>query len=244
MTANVNLLIEGAYKTAGLFNEDQRIDGYRVTEALDYLNEIIDSFATSPKKIAFYHVLTFNMVAGQREYTLSDLAGSDIVYHRLVRLKYCVLIINGYRYPVDVIDDYDYYCMIYAETAQGRPTGVFFSNDMTGTGTYERSKLVFIKQPDQAYQCEIKGKFVLPTLTLNSDITIIPAYYMKLLRYSLAKELALMYHPQNWTADHEKNLIELKDATFSIADTDLSTRLGTDFLGNRRWYYNNLGVIT
>lgn len=243
MTANVNKLIEQSFKTAGLFTQDQRIDGSRIVEALDYLNEIIDEFSTSPILIAFYKTLTFTMIANQASYVLSQAVSADVSSHRLIQLKYAVVTYTGNRYPVQVITDDEYYNLVYNSSSSGRPLGVFIQNGLDSSGN-EQSTLTFIRAPDIAYGCEIKGKFVLNHLSLNTNITTVPKYYLKFLRYALAKELALIYMPNNWTPSHEEEYAKLLSSLTNSSDIQTALVLPAGLERTNRGYCTNAGVIT
>ena len=243
MAANVNKLIEQSFKTAGLFTQDQRIEGSRIVEALDYLNEIIDEFSTSPILIAFYDTITFAMTAGKASYVLSQAVGADVNAHRLVQLKYAVVTYSGNRYPVKVITDYDYYSVIYNTSSQSRPAGVFLQNGLDSSGN-EESTLTFIRAPDINYDCEIKGKFVLNPLSLNTNITNVPKNYRKFLRYALARELSMIYLPENWTSEHESIYKRLLGSLKNSSDIQTSLELPVGLERNYRGYYNNAGVIS
>jgi hypothetical protein len=236
MARTVNRLIEQAFRKAGLFTQDRIIQGYKINEALDMLNDILDENSSEMSYVAFYEVFTFAMTPGQREYTIGRNVGNDVDHNRIVALKQVSLIASGARYPVNIISDNDYYSVIYYESAQGRPSSVFFQNEIG------QSNLIFISKPDIAYDCEIKAKFILSNLALNTDITNVPPYYLQYLKYALAKELALEYLPANWTAAHESRFKKLENHLRMMNDYDVDLRLSNALIGRRQWYYNNLGV--
>jgi len=238
MARTVNRLIEQSFRKAGLFTQDRSIDGYKVTEALDMLNDILDENSAEPSYVAFYEVLTFPMTAGKREYSIGTNVGNDVVHNRMCSLKEVALITTDTRYPVKIIDDREYYSVVYYESASGRPSSVFLQNEIG------QSNLIFISSPDIAYDCEVKAKFILSNLTLNTDITNVPPYYRQYLKYSLAKELALEYMPKNWTPAHESRLVKLENHLRMMNDYDVTLRVSNALIGRRQWYYNNLGVST
>lgn len=217
MTTQVEKLIERAYKLAGLFQEDRILGGTQQQEALEILNELLDNFAGNTAEIAFYQTLQFPVVAGQQCYILAP-SGGDVVSNRLIELKYCVLISGDARYPVKVIKDYEYYTQIYYETSGACPYGVFLQNEIG------KSILTFIYKPDTNYTADIKGKFILSHLALNSEITNVPAYYIIYLRYILAKQLALEFMASNWTTVHEQELEKIENKIINMSDTDYSIR--------------------
>jgi len=236
MARTVNRLIEQSFRKAQLYTQDRIIEGYKITEALDMLNDILDENSAEASYVAFYQLLTFAMTPGKREYTIGRNVGNDIVNNRLVELKHVSLIASETRYPVRIITDNDYYSVIYYESAAGRPSSVFSQNEIAQT------TLIFISKPDIAYTCEVKGKFILSDLELNTDIENVPPYFYQYLKYALAKELALEYLPANWTPNHEKRFMKLENHLRTMNDYDTSIRFSDALIGRRQWYYNNLGV--
>ena len=238
MTRTVNKLIEQAYKKAGLYTQDKIVQGYKVTEALDALNDVLDENSADSSYVAFYDVVTFPLVPGQSTYVVGTEVGDDVIHNRIVELKHMVLLTTGTRYPVEITSDYAYYSALYYESATGRPTTVFMTNSIGKT------TLKFIVKPDIAYDCEMKVKSILSNLTLNTDITNVPPYYFQYLKYALAKELALEYMPENWTAHHEARFQRLEHHLRTMADIDTDLRVSSALIGRRQGYYNNLGVVS
>ena len=236
MARTVNRLIEQAFRKATLFTQDRIIQGYKIDEALYMLNDILDENSSEMSYVAFYDILTFALTPGKREYTIGLNPGNDVDHTRICALKEVALITTGTRYPVRVISDRDYYSVVYYESSRGRPSSCFIQNHIGQTN------LILISAPDIAYDCEIKAKFVLSNLTLNTNITNVPPYYFQYLKYALAKELALEYLPANWTAAHERRLQKFEDHLRMMNDYDYSTRVSDALIGRRQWYYNNLGV--
>jgi hypothetical protein len=233
MATTVNKLIENAYKTANLFAEDRIIDGAKIIEGLNVLNEILDNFAGAPDLIAYDEILSFPITSSQREYTISREAGADVDANRLVHLKYCIVKVSSIQYVVNVTTDYEYWRRNISLLIHTRPREVYLQNERG------LSKIIFIHLPDRNYTCEIKGKFVLDNLTLNTDITNVPQYYLYYLRFKLAEYLALEYMSSNWTPKHEQMLQKLEKRILSAADIDTNLRINKDYY----YYYNDIGVV-
>lgn len=236
MARTVNKLIEQSFKKAGLFTQDKIIKGYQITEALETLNDILDENSADTTYVAFYELITFPMVPGKREYSIGTNLGNDVTHNRIIELKHVSLIASGARYPVRIIDDWQYYTVVYYESAQGRPASVFYQNEIGQTN------LIFISKPDIAYTCELKAKSILSNLELNTNISNVPPYYLQYLKYALGKELALEYMPSNWTPAHEARFNKLESHLRSMTDINYALSVSSALIGRRQWYYNNLGV--
>ena len=238
MALLVNKLITQAFKLAGLYQNDRNIDGFRITETLDILNELLDSNSANPTLIAFYRLLQFPITSSKSEYTFSRDPGADVDSDRIVDIKHVAVISGGIRYPVKVIDDYEYYISMYNTNSVGRPSSLILQNNI------DVSTLTFLPAPDRSYTAEIKAKFVLKNISLNADITDVPAYYIRYLKFALAKELCFEYMPENWNQFKEQELMKLQNRIESMSDVDMSLRMSDALVGNRRFAYNRIGVIT
>jgi len=236
MTTQVEKLIERSYKVAGLFQQDRILIGSKQQEALIILNEFLDYLASDPSGIAFYNTLQFPVVSGQQSYVFAP-SGGDVVSNRIVELKFVVLISSGTRYPVHIVQDSEYYEQIYYQTSGARPYACFLQNGI------DSSTLNFIYKPDTSYTGEVKAKFVLNHLTLNTDISNVPEYYIRYLKYALAKELAIEYLPANWTEAHETELKKIASSIKNISDIDYTLRTNPIFSNSSRWWDYRMGVI-
>ena len=177
-------ILEGAYRIVGVKSDDRALSKNQIQEALALLNALLDEFASESLLIAYDDLLTFNLVDGQRDYIISQEAGADVTANKLVRLKYVWLVKDGIQYPINIVDDDYFYGRYVNLSIKARPNQVFLQNQVSKT------TLTFLQIPDFAYECGIKGKFVLDNLTsLNTEITTLPKYYYLFLHFALAKLL-------------------------------------------------------
>lgn len=87
--------------------------------------------------------------------------------------------------------------------------------------------------PSQGYQFFARGKFQLPSLTSNDDMSIVPEYYHLYFSYAVAKYLS-KYKGRSaaWTPDLEEEYRELKLNMESASEVNLSIQGDTDSLLN------------
>lgn len=236
-TRTANELIEEAFKIIDIFSEERNLSGKRLKEGLDLLNALLSSYRSAPQLIAYDSTITFNLVAGQRQYEISEEVGADVTSNPLARLKFVTLEQDNLQHPVGIVPDNMFYARGIDLDAQRRPTQVFLQNDVL------KSFLNFIIKPDFAYLCTVKAKFVLDDLTLNTDITTIPMYYTLYLSYALARLLHGRYAGSKWDAQDETAFNELKQDVMSVADIDLITETGVALTQPRfdRAFFFNAG---
>lgn len=220
ITRTVNEVIENAYKIIGEFSEDNPLTQDKTVDALKLLNQLLDSYASTPARIAYDSLLTFNLVIDQTDYIFSRAIGADVDSDKIIRIKYITLKNADVIYPVHLDPDEVFFNNIRDENRSHRPRNAYFQNQMEG------SKLVFFTKPDVAYECTIKAKFIIDEVTLNTPLIQIPANYHRFLNYALAKELNSHFEGSIW--DNKREQIyqtELRQVS-DYSDLDLTARTG------------------
>ena len=231
----VNKLIEGSFKRIGLFSEDQPLGNGKTTEGLFYLSALMDEFANSPERIAYYSTVQFNLVPGQREYTFSKQLGADVNSQRIVELKFVNIENNDVIYPVEITEDALFLNRSRTDTQTCLPSKCYLQNKV-GTST-----LVFFTLPDIAYECTVKAKFVLDHPTLNSELDEVPESYYLFLELALGRSLKGIYRGAIWTQDHEREYMAKLNNVTQASDTDMvsdaGSALGLRYTNRRDFYY-------
>jgi hypothetical protein len=230
ITRTVNSIIDGAYKIIGLYSEERAMDQGRTTEALYYLNALLDQYASNQTRIAYDGRLSFNLVADQSEYIISKAIGADVDSNKIAHIKYITVTDGDFVWPVQLQPDDFYFTNKRDINQTGRPNQVFFQNEVNG------SKLVFFTKPDKVYQCNIKGKFVLDAVELSQPLDEVPAYYHMFLEYALARILHVHYSGSNWGQVREDEYIRLLNSISDISDMDLSANTGASLKNTRDNY--------
>lgn len=230
ITRTVNSIIEGAYKIIGLYSEDRAIDGGRTTEALYYLNSLLDQYASNQTRIAYDSRLSFNLVAGQNKYIISKVVGADVDSNKIAHIKYVTITDGDFTWPVEIQPDDFYFTNMRNLNQTGRPNQVYFQNEVQGT------KLVFFTKPDKVYQCDIKGKFVLDAVELSQPLDEVPAYYHMFLEYALARILHVHYAGSNWDQVRDDEYMRLLNSISDASDMDLSVTTGSSLKNLRDSY--------
>lgn len=231
-------LITKAYQLANVVSPTQALSGPQMNDGLSYLNELLDSFASDGVSIPFVKVLTFNLVVGQDTYSISNLVSADVNYERIVALSSVNLAYAGGSYPVRVITRGQLYDNYRVTQIQSRPAYVILDRQELLTN------LVFYPQPDMAYECNVRAKFMLDSLELNDTLDEIPPSANKFLRYALAKELHNVYPSQTWTPQAEQEYQKLYK--MFKAGNDLDLTIDTDNIlssGYRNYGYPYYGVF-
>jgi len=234
-------IINGAYRTIGLFSEERNLSGFKKEEGLRYLNLIFKSYLTNTQLIEYDDEITFNLVVGQRDYVISKEVGADVNNNMIVKLKHVNLVQTNTRYPVDIVNDRYLYEVQRDTTVTQRPKQVFIQNGIN------KSTLNFIVKSDAAYDCIVKAKFARNNVLLseiNNELLEVPAGNYLFLEYQLAKILNQKFPGSKWDAGLEAQYQELKEDVQSSSDIDLEIESSAALKFNNNKYAPTLGVIT
>jgi hypothetical protein len=199
-----NDLIIQALRQTGEFRTNDPIDGYHIPQALDLLNQILDSLSASNITIPWVNTIEFPMEIGKDTYSVSTLPGADISGNRITDLIYAnfrlIPLDNSIIQPISVLQDVSYYINPRFSDLKALPSLVFLENrDL-------ESLIKFYPKPDQEYPITLKVKQMLDSVSLNTVLTAIPQFWHRFLRYLLTKELIPFYPTQNWKPEAEQEL--------------------------------------
>ena len=235
ITRITNDIIEGAYKIIGVFSEESNLPQHRIIEGLDYLNKLLDQFASSSVKIAYNDTITFPLVVGQTSYEISNKVGADVSSNPLVIMRFVTLQDGDIVFPLEVIPDNIFFNRRRDTTLTGTPSQVFLQNAV------DESNLNFVIKPDKAYSCVVKGKFVLNHVSLNQPINQIPASYHLFLELALGRILRGVYPGSDWSASDESNYTVMKKDLESANDLDVISITSSSLMLNKR---HNNGILS
>ncbi len=189
---SVNDIINNAFYLLGEVTPDVIPSASMVNTGLYILNDMLDSFSSLGVYVPFIKTIDVTLTPGQGTYTISNIVPADFNFNRLVELDYVTVTIQQISYPVNVVDRAVILNQVRFSQGQTRPGAVFMDKlDL-------QTNLTFYPKPDQAYECQIRAKFMFDRLSLFQVITEVPPKYFKFLRYALARELRAYYPSSSW----------------------------------------------
>ena len=147
-------------------------------------------------------------------------AQTDTVYikqGRLANLDNAWLVLSGVTYPLIDKSRDDYLSAWKYEPLQGLPRFVI---------TFPNTNYVSLRlypAPSQFFQFFCRGKFQLPVLTANDDLSIVPEYWHLFFLYAVAKQVAYFKgRAAAWTPELDAIYRELKDNMEGASEVNLS----------------------
>lgn len=176
-----------------------------------------NAFITSPENVTFTR----------------DIPHPGIVYikeGRLANLDNAWLLLNGVTYPLIDKSRDDYLAAWKYEPLKGLPRFVITYPD---TNTV---RLQLYPAPSQFFDFFCRGKFQLPLLTVNDDLSGVPEYWILYFLYAVAKYVSKFKgRGSAWTPDLEAEYRELKDNMESASEVNLSIMGDEQSLLNGSW---------
>ena len=165
--------------------------------------------------------------------TLTFGANVDSVYvkvGRLANLDNAWLILNGVTYPLIDKSRDDYLSAWKFDPLQGLPRFVI---------TFPDTNIVRVRlypAPSQFFQFFCRGKFQLPTLTVDDDLSGVPEYWHLYFLYAVARYVAKFKgRGSAWTPDLEADYRELKDNMEAASEINVSVMGDEQSLLNGSW---------
>jgi hypothetical protein len=217
----VNDLILKAFLLANEYAPSEQPTSAEIHEALDYLNEMLDSFATDDFYIPYNNDIEFYTIGGKATYSFGQLATSDVKTNKFIDINDAYVKYQGINYPLMEIQHDEAFQIVRYPQAQTRPTQLFLQN------TNDESQITLFCTPDTVYDIVLRAKQIFNNIQLFTEITNVPKHYMRFLRYALARELCLVFETNSWNdikeSEYQKLLSEIK----SVSDTDWSLNVST-----------------
>lgn len=189
---SVNDIINNAFYLLGEVTPDVIPSASMVKTGLYILNDMLDSFSSLGVYIPFIKTINVTLVPNQGTYIISNIVPADFNYNRIIELDFVTVSVQQVSYPVNVVDRAIILNQVRFSQGQTRPGAVYMDKQDLQTN------LTFYPKPDQAYECEIRAKFMFDRLSEFQVITEVPPHFYKFLRYSLARELRAYYPSASW----------------------------------------------
>lgn len=228
-------LIRKSYILANILDAEEEISGYYGSQGLDILNGIISEWGNMGIYIPVDSTVTFNtepsvFLYEEEPAIVQFLEGNIIDSNNIKSILFLADLKqqNTFNYNL-------------SETAPSRPKYVYIQNNQNiPSGIASYSNVYLYPVPDRIYTVNLTVKSRLSELDQSSQITNLPTFYFKPLKYQLAKELSIEFAsilPDRFYEEYDlviKNLLSInkKDMTVQNQDELRSYRR------YRPWNYN------
>lgn len=224
-----NQLIIGAFNLIGVYSPNDVPEDKDIQVGLDQLNEILASFGADGQFIPFRKKVTFPLIGGQSTYIFSDTVPADVVMAPMIELSECNINFNDVVYPCSVVPYSNIVNNARVSNLQAIPGTVYLQKHV------EYSEVVFYPSPTglMSLTSTVYAKFCLGIVERFQELVDIPGYYIRFLKYELARVLASIYPSAYWPA-HSEATYQLLFKQISAVN-DMDTSIQDDGLFSRRY---------
>lgn len=227
-----NDIINNAFYMLGEFTPNKIPEARDITTGLYILNDMFDYYSSRGVYIPFFNTVSFTMVPNQGTYTFSNvITNPDVTSERIVEIDFINVIQDEVSYPVTILPQSQFKNMTRWTNLAAWPDTVYLQREVYV------SKLVFYPLPQLPFVCEVVGKFMLDHLELHDQLSEIPPYYYRFLRYALARELKEFYPSSNWSETSENEYKIMFESLVSATDLDVSLN-DSNILLNSQYDYS------
>jgi len=234
----VNELITSSLYLLGELATNETPDSFMLSTGLELINEILAMYDSDSIYIPYITTVSFNMVVGQRTYSLSDMVSADVVTNRVVDLSYANYTVpsagQGIIYPLQIINKAQYYGVTRLTPLNTRPGFIFLDKQA------DESFITLYPSPDQPYPCQLGVKSMMNSVVANGNLGQMPPFYYGLLKFTLSRRFLAYYPSGNWPQQNEDTYQEYMNIIKNANETDLTIRPSAVLSRAEPFYWQNI----
>lgn len=225
-------LIDASNPTIPLHGDDQQL-------CIQVLNQLLQFYASNGLMLTIAKTVTaeinignFFVLFSDSDYVITppDPQIVQITEGRLANLDSAWLELSGVTYPLIYKSRDEFLAAWKYEPLQGLPRFIILYPETE----YVTAQLY--PAPSQFFNFFARGKFQLPVLTANDDMSSLPQYYIRFLLFAVAKDVAMYKgRADAWTDKLEMMYRESKDVMESASEVNLSIKGDEQSLLNGAW---------
>jgi hypothetical protein len=225
--------VQDSYQLISASQPTTPLHGNDILKGIQFLNELLKYYSSSSLLLTIARKITFQIEIGQRFVTFGDptfLPAPTVPVGRLSNLQDAWLSLDGVDYPL-IDESRGVFFGSYKFSPQlGLPRFVIITNDLNYT------TMQFYPGPSQRYDVWVYGKFELPYISENDNMSSLPLYYIRFLRLALAKDLSVYKsRSEAWTDKLEDMYKAAKDDMESVSSMNLVIDSANESYLNGSW---------
>jgi hypothetical protein len=233
MAQTVKEFVRDAYQLVSANSPTVPLYGDDNNRAIQILDDLIRSYsATGLLTTIAYQVETVLQI-GQQFVTFGDASHvptPDVTFGRLSNLQNAWLLLDGVTYPLIDESRNVFYASYKFDPQQGLPRFCIITNEV------DLTRMRVYPSGSQQYQLFVYGKFQLPEFTQNDTMAALPGYYLRYMKFALAKDLAFYKgRASAWTQELKDELKEAKEDMIAASPVNLVIESDHDSLLNGSW---------
>lgn len=234
----VNELIINSLYLIGELGVGETPDSFMLSSGLELINELLAKFTAASIYIPYLTELSFDMVADQRTYSMSDILPADVSSNLIVDLSFANYTVpsagQGIIPPLQIINKAQYYGVTRLTPLNTRPGYIFLDKQPL------ESFITLYPSPDQPYPCLLGVKLMLDSVIENQTLGALPPFYYGFLKYSLARKFLSIYPSANWPPTSEEEYQDYLNIIENANETDLTVRPSAILSRPEPFYWQNI----
>ncbi len=233
MVQTVKQFVRDAYYLVSANSPTVPLYGDDNNRAIEILDDLIRSYSGTGLLTTIATEVTTTLQIGQQFVTFGDatyVPTPDVTFGRLSNLENAWLLLDGVTYPLVDESRNVFYASYKFDPQQGLPRFCIITNELNLT------RMRVYPSGSQQYELHVYGKFQLPELNQNSTMAGLPGYYLRYMKFALAKDLAFYKGRSNaWDDKLERELVKATDDMIACSPVNLVIQSEHDSLLNGSW---------
>lgn len=209
------------------------LQGNDMDKGVQFLNELLESYSATGLMLTIAKEVVYTLSINQSVVTFGSadhVPTPDVVLGRLANMQNAWLLLDGVTYPLVDESRNVFYASYKYDPQVGLPRFAIITNetDLTRMRVYPGAS--------QQYELHVYGKFELSIVTENDDLSSLPAYYRRFLKFALAKDLS-RYKGRSaaWDQALESDYMDAKKDMESVSSVNLVVQTENESLLNGSW---------
>ena len=233
-TQTVKAFVQDAYQLVSASSPTVPLVGNDMQKGIQFLNELVLAYSGTGLMLTIAKEVAFTVSIGQEFVTFGALdvvPTPDVTTEgRLANMQNAWLLLEGVTYPLIDESRNVFYSSYKYDPQQGLPRFVIITNET------EITRMRLYPAPSQVYELHVYGKFQLPLLGQNDTMIEFPNYYIRYLKFALAKELAAYKgRAMAWTDFLEGMYMDAKKDMESVSSVNLAIDTDNESYLNGKW---------
>jgi|SRR5882672_3829026 len=232
----VGAFVQDAYQLINPSSPTVPLMGNDMLKGIQFLNELLRSYAGNGLMITVSKEVEhdiFPVVNAPYFLTIGDsdyVPTPDISSGRLVDLENAWIILDNVSYPLIIETRNDFFASYKFSPLAGLPRYII---------VYPQTNLTTVQVypgPSQFFELHMYGKFELPSVVQSDTLTELPQYYIRYLRFALARDLAFYKgRSEAWTEKLQSMYKQAEDDMKSTSSFNLQVQPDRESMLNGFW---------
>jgi hypothetical protein len=229
----VREFVRQSYRLINPSNPTQPLHGDDQQLAITILGQLLESYAATGLLLTIAQTASIPVFNNQSIVVVGPptaIPVPDITLGRLANLNSAWLELDGVTYPLIELSRDEFLASYKYAPLAGLPRFIipFPDTDVV--------RLQLYPAPSQFFTFNLRGKFQLPDLTSNDDLSSLPGYYQRFFLFAVARDVAMYKgRADAWTPKLQALLEEAQDIMEASSEVNLSITGDRASLLNGAW---------